>query len=164
MSLINRYNFRLVTPADFPLILAWQSLPHVRKWWEPAEPFTEQKLADPRVRRWIVSTAEGPFAYMQDYTVHGWENHHFSGLPKGSRGIDQFIGELSMTGRGHGPAFILERLQALFEDGVPEVATDPHPDNARAIAAYEKAGFKVFGPPRETPWGRILPMKAGPNA
>jgi len=154
----------MVTPADFGLLTEWLSRPHVREWWDTAEPFSERKLDDPRVRRWIVSTAEGPFAYMQDYTVHGWENHHFFGLPKGSRGIDQFIGKPDMTGKGHGPAFISERLQALFEGGAPVVATDPHPENARAIAAYKKSGFKAFGPPQETPWGKILPMKASPQA
>jgi len=97
---------------------------------------------------------------MQDYTVHGWENHHFFGLPKGSRGIDQFIGEPDMIGKGHGPAFISARVRDLFEEGAPVVATDPHPDNAQAIAAYKKSGFSEFGPPQETPWGRILPMKA----
>ncbi|WP_328590043.1 GNAT family N-acetyltransferase [Roseibium marinum] len=154
----------MVTPADFGLLLEWQSRPHVRMWWSTVEPFSEQKLEDPRVRRWIVSTAECPFAYMQDYTVHGWENHHFSGLPRVSRGIDQFIGEPCMIGNGHGPAFISERLQALFEGGAPVVATDPHPENAHAIAAYKKSGFKEFGPPQETPWGQILPMKASPQA
>ncbi len=162
MTVTNRYDFRMVTPADFDLLLAWQSRPHVREWWGPAEPFSEEKLQDPRVSRWIVSLEEFPFAYIQDYTVHGWENHHFFSLPKGSRGIDQFIGEPSMTGKGHGPAFISERLQALFEGGAPIVATDPHPENARAIAAYKKSGFRIFGAPQETPWGRILPMKTSP--
>ena len=64
-----------------------------------------------------------------------------------------------MIEKGHGSAFIAERLEALFEEGAPVVATDPHPDNARAIAAYKKSGFREFGAPRKTPWGLILPMK-----
>ncbi len=96
---------------------------------------------------------------MQDYTVHGWEDHYFFPLPKGSRGIDQFIGEPDMIEKGHGSAFIAERLKTLFEEGAPVVATDPHPENARAIAAYKRAGFMEFGAPLETRWGPILPMK-----
>ncbi len=95
---------------------------------------------------------------MQDYTVHGWDDHHFAHLPKGSRGIDQFIGAPDMMGLGHGSAFISARLQALFAAGAPVIATDPHPDNARAIAAYRKLGFKSLGPPMDTQWGRILPL------
>lgn len=31
--------------------------------------------------------------------------------------------------------------------------TDPHPENRRAIRAYEKAGFKVASQPMDTRWG-----------
>ncbi|WP_171097086.1 GNAT family N-acetyltransferase [Ruegeria sp. HKCCD7255] len=159
MLIPKRYAFRKMTSADLAMISEWQSHPHVREWWDSNEPSTNKELEDARVRRWIVSLAERPFAYIQDYTVHGWEDHPFYSLPPGSRGIDQFIGEPDMIGRGHGPAFIYEHLKRVFSAGAPVVATDPHPDNARAIAAYHKAGFSVFGEARQTPWGPILPMK-----
>ncbi|MDE0705857.1 MAG: GNAT family N-acetyltransferase [Rhodospirillaceae bacterium] len=159
MTTTDRYAFRKAVAADLGLLREWRLRPHVRAWWDSDEPGDEAALADPRVARWIVSTAGRPFAYMQDYAVHGWEDHPFFRLPRGSRGIDQFIGEPDMIGKGHGPAFIAERLKALFEEGAPMVATDPHPDNARAIAAYKRAGFVAFGAPRETRWGPILPMK-----
>ncbi|WP_210204365.1 GNAT family N-acetyltransferase [Devosia submarina] len=95
---------------------------------------------------------------MQDYTVHSWEDHPFAYLPKGSRGIDQFIGDPEMVGLGHGSAFIAMRVGALFEEGAPVIATDPHPDNLRAIAAYRKVGFEPTGHPQETQWGLTLPM------
>ncbi|MDE2789074.1 MAG: GNAT family N-acetyltransferase [Paracoccaceae bacterium] len=155
----NRYVFRKAAIADLDLLLEWQSRTHVREWWDSDEPGDEEELADPRVTRWIVSLAGHPFAYMQDYTVHGWEDHHFFRLPRGSRGIDQYIGEPNMIEKGHGSAFIIERLKTLFEEGAPVVATDPHPENARAIAAYKRAGFVAFGTPRETRWGPVLPMK-----
>ncbi|MEX0349593.1 MAG: GNAT family N-acetyltransferase [Paracoccaceae bacterium] len=163
MKAINLYQFRKVTKADLGLLATWQSQPHVREWWDSDEPRTEKELADPRVARWIVSTTGRPFAYMQDYTVHGWDDHHFFQLPKGSRGIDQFIGEPDMMGQGHGSAFISERLKTLFAEGAPVIATDPDPTNARAIAAYKKAGFSEFGPARNTPYGLILPMKVTPE-
>jgi len=148
-----------MTSADFEMMTTWQSHPHVREWWASEEPGTVEELVDPRVERWIVSNAGHPFAYIQDYTVHGWDNHHFFDLPTGSRGIDQFIAEEGMIGQGHGPAFISVHLKKLFLAGAPVVATDPDPENVRAIAAYKKSGFEVFGPARQTPWGRILPMR-----
>lgn len=160
MMATNKYNFRKATLDDLDLLEEWRSKPHVRAWWGSAEPYKEEKITDPRVERWIVSTLGRPFAFMQDYTVHGWEDHHFAKLPKGSRGIDQYIGDSEMIGVGHGSAFIGARMQALFDEGVPVIATDPHPDNKRAIAVYKKLGFEPFGPPEETPWGLILPMMA----
>lgn len=65
-----------------------------------------------------------------------------------------------MIGVGHGSAFIGARMRALFDEGVPVIATDPHPANERAIAVYRKLGFEPFGPPQETRWGLILPMLA----
>ncbi len=153
-----RYTFRRARAADLELLLAWQTRPHVREWWGDPEPGKRREFGDPRVARWIVGAAGQPFAYMQDYTVHGWEDHHFYDLPAGSRGIDQFIGEPDMLGKGHGSAFIAQRIRALFDEGAPVIATDPHPDNARAIAAYKKAGFRELRAAEETPWGRVLPM------
>ena len=162
MNTTNRYGFRRATSNDRAMLMAWQALPHVREWWDSDEPNSEEEFADSRVSRWIVTLDEKPFAYIQDYTVHGWEGHHFFDFPHGSRGIDQFIGEADMIGRGHGSAFIAARMKQLFDEGVPVIGTDPHPDNARAIAVYKKVGFQVTGPPMETQWGLILPMQARP--
>jgi aminoglycoside 6'-N-acetyltransferase len=158
----NKYDFRRVTMKDLPTLLQWQSQPHVREWWGSSEPYDQDELSDPRVSRWIVCVNENPFAFTQDYTVHGWGDHHFSRLPKGARGLDQYIGDPDMIGIGHGTAFIAARMQSLFENGVPVLATDPHPDNDRAIAVYKRLGFVPAGEPQETQWGRILPMLARP--
>lgn len=144
--------------SDLTLLMEWQSRPHVREWWGEDEPYDEEEVKDTRVSRWIVEMDYEPFAFMQDYTVHGWDEHHFDQLPNGSRGIDQYIGNPEMIGLGHGSAFIAARVRTLFKAGAPVVATDPHPDNKRAIAAYRKIGFEVSGPPQETEWGLILPM------
>jgi aminoglycoside 6'-N-acetyltransferase len=158
MTSSRNYNFRRATLDDLALLKTWQLNPHVREWWDADEPYTEADLADPRVARWIVSFGTRSIAFMQDYTVHGWEDHHFAYLPRGSRGIDQFIGDPNMVGIGHGSAFIEMRLRAIFDEGAPVIATDPHPDNARAIAVYKKLGFAPSGQPQETEWGLILPM------
>jgi RimJ/RimL family protein N-acetyltransferase len=65
----------------------------------------------------------------------------------------------AVVGRPRGPAFIRRRLEALHAGGAPAGGTDPHPDNARAIAAYRKAGFRVTGGPVDTPWGRSVLMR-----
>jgi aminoglycoside 6'-N-acetyltransferase len=62
--------------------------------------------------------------------------------PAGTRGIDQFIGELDMVDRGHGSAFICTFIDRLLASGTPRIVTDPDPANARAVRAYEKAGFE----------------------
>ncbi len=154
-----QYHFRAATLGDLPLLSHWQAQPHVSRWWDDAPAFDTHDLADPRLSHWIVEYRGTPLGFLQDYAVHGWSNHHFAYLPDGARGIDQFIGEAAILAQGHGPAFVAQRVEALFAAGAPVVATDPHPDNARAIRAYEKAGFACTGGAMETEWGRVLPFE-----
>jgi aminoglycoside 6'-N-acetyltransferase len=160
MRIAGKYEFRQVTIDDLDLLMEWQGHPHVSDWWDSDEPYDREEISDPRVSRWIVSVDNRPFAFMQDYDVHGWEDHHFAHLPDGARGIDQYIGDPEMIGVGHGTAFIGARTQILFDEGAPVIATDPHPDNKRAISVYTKLGFEQSGPPQQTRWGLILPMLA----
>lgn len=157
---MSAYSFRAVTVGDLELLHAWQCEPHVAEWWDSGTPYTADDLRDPRLAMRIVEVGSSPFAFVQDYDVHGWDGHHFAHLPPGSRGMDQFIGTPVMIGRGHGSAFIAQRMDELFAVDAPVLAVDPHPDNARAIAVYRKLGFTVAGKPRQTEWGPILPMEA----
>ena len=154
------YSFRRMTPDDLPLTAAWLVTPEVARWWADADgPGTidEEDLDEPDSRQWIVSLHGRPFAYIQDYDPHAWPGHHFAHLPPGSRGIDQFIGVPELLGGGHGSALIAAHVARLFAEGAPAVGTDPDPANARAIRAYEKAGF-IRGEARDTDWGFCLLM------
>lgn len=152
------YGFRPATLTDLPMLRAWKAAPHVAAWWGESDPFDVDDLATPGFQPWIVSFAGRDFAYLQDYDPGIEADHHFGHLPAGSRGIDQFIGPADMLGQGHGTAIVAQHVAFLFSLGVPVVALDPHPGNARAIRVYEKAGFRVAGPAQETRWGPILPM------
>jgi len=155
-----RYNFRPATSADLPLLREWRSRAHMIQWWgPPEEDDMEEALSDPHTSAWIVELDGRPFAYAQDYDPHAWPDHHFAHLPPGSRGIDQSIGEPDMLGQGHGSAFVRQHVERLFAAGAPAIGTDPHPDNARAIRAYEKAGFTIASDPVETSWGRAILME-----
>lgn len=152
--------FRPVTPADLDRLAFWRARSHVVEWWgaPELEPAAET-FGDKRVAMWIVEHLGRPFAYAQDYPVHAWDDHPFAYLPPGSRGIDHYIGEPEMIGRGHGSAFVRAHCERLLAAGAPAVGTDPHPDNRRAIRAYEKAGFKIVSGPVETLWGRAVLME-----
>ena len=144
------YGFRPMTAADMPMARRWLETPEVQRWWGDADgqvSLLEEDLEDPRMSMWIVSHEGRPFAYIQDYDPRSWDMHHLGDLPPGSRGIDQFIGEPDMIGRGHGSALIRAHVDRLFAAGAPAVGTDPDPENARAIRAYEKAGFTACAKP-----------------
>jgi aminoglycoside 6'-N-acetyltransferase len=154
------YTFHPMTAADLPMLRNWLEEPHVAQWWgNPAEQFALVRgdLDDPGMEQFIVAIGERPLAYLQCYDPRAWPDNGFGAQPAGTRGIDQFIGEPDMIGRGHGSAFMRHFLERLVGSGTPRVVTDPDPANRRAVRAYEKAGFKSTGLV-DTPDGRALLM------
>src|ERR1700704_1464073 len=137
------YEFVPMTSADLLLIRRWLETPHVSEWWhDPAEQFelVSGDLDHPDMAQYIVASDGRPFAYLQCYNLSDW-NTGFGPQPSGTRGLDQFIGEAGMLDRGHGSTFIRTFTEQLLAKGAPCVVIDPDPANARAIRAYEKAGF-----------------------
>jgi aminoglycoside 6'-N-acetyltransferase len=137
------YEFRPMTADDLPLVKRWLAMPHVTQWWGNADEQFELvsgDLSHPAMDQFIVSSDGRPFAYLQCYDLTAW-NSGFGTQPLGARGIDQFIGEPDMVDRGHGSALIRTFTDGLLAAGTPRLVTDPDPTNARAVRAYEKAGF-----------------------
>ena len=148
------FTFRRAVAADLPLLTDWLAAPHLREWFGDWVPELDRQ----DVRSWIVSREGAPLGYIQDYRVGDFDDHPLAALGPEARGIDQFIGPVAQTGQGLGPGFIKAHCARLLAEGAHRVGTDPDPQNARAIRAYEKAGFRRIGPPLQTKWGPALPM------
>lgn len=143
-----RYAFRPVSEADVPRIAGWLAEPHAAAWWN--DPETEiaairDHIDSVSVEPLIVELSGRPIAYLQSYDPHLEDDHPYADQPFGTLGIDLTIGPPEMIGIGHGPAIVRQIVDELFEEGAPRVIIDPHPDNRRAIRAYEKAGFREIG-------------------
>ena len=154
------YEFRRVETADLPLLARWFAEPYVAEWWDDPEHGTDEiaaEMREPWTEPFIVLCEGRPIGYQQCYDPHAEADHPYRDQPVGTRGIDQFIGEPDMVGVGHGSAFIRAFVARLFAAGAPRVVTDPDPRNARAIRAYEKAGF-VRLEQRATVFGDVLLM------
>ncbi len=141
--------FRALLGPDLPLIRHWLGQPHVTRWWGPAD----GELAKIRahldkpdgVECFLFSLGARPAGYLQCYRPADWPEGPFGPQPPDVRGLDLFIGEAELLGRGLGTRVIRQFLDGLFAAGVPRVLIDPDPANARAIRSYEKAGFRAFG-------------------
>jgi aminoglycoside 6'-N-acetyltransferase len=154
-----QYAFREMTADDLPMIKRWLAAPHVREWWgDPAEQYAlvSGDLDEPAMDQYIVSTDGRAFGYLQCYDLTAW-NSGFGAQPKGTRGIDLFIGEIDMIMGGHGSAMIRAFVDERLAGGAPRIVTDPDPNNVRALRAYEKAGFARVGMV-DTPDGPSLLM------
>ena len=102
------YVFRPMSASDLPTIKRWLETPHVSEWWhDPAEQFelVSGDLDHPDMVQFIVTADGRAFAYLQCYNLGTWDTG-FGQQPDGTRGLDQFIGEADMVGRGHGSGFV----------------------------------------------------------
>jgi aminoglycoside 6'-N-acetyltransferase len=135
--------FRPLTPADYPLMFHWLSMPHVREWWDDSDDTVEKVAAhygryEEGLERFILVDLTGgrekPIGYFQLYTA-----------PEGAVGIDQFIGDESYLNRGIGTLAVRHFVKMIVRKYKPSaVILDPSPANRRAIRCYEKAGFRYY--------------------
>jgi len=134
-----------------PLLTRWLSDPRVYEFYMSADdPRSEDDvrhefLAEDFVQRFIVQRNGEPIGYLQFYRWRAWPEAAETlgaGTDEGAFGIDLFIGEPSVIGRGVGTRVVslacayLER-----EHGASAVVLATETTNHRAQRAYEKAGF-----------------------
>jgi len=127
-------SFRPVEPADFPLLLAWLARPHVRAWWDDGDDTLEKVVAHyggAGAARFLALQGGAAIGYIQYYRADA-----------GEVGVDMFIGEPDLVGRGVGTSMLCAFLGLVAQREHPRtVIVDPDPRNGRAIRCYTKAGF-----------------------
>ena len=157
------YVFRPMSAGDLSMVQRWLETPEVARWWgQPDEQYAlvSGDLDHPDMDQFIVAIGKQKFGYIQSYPLSTW-NQGFGSQPPATRGIDQFIGDPDMIGRGYGSGFIRQFVDTLLGQGIPRVVTDPDPENVRAVRAYAKAGFRSERL-IETPDGPALLMVRDP--
>lgn len=151
---MSSFRFRPLLHSDLPLLHRWLCGPHVARW------FGQKSLAE--VEEEYGGYLDGvepvyPFVAVyegRDVGMMCWE--HFGDFPQmaalygvsdpDATNCDVLLGDRELAHRGLGPAMIRTFLeQIVFAD--PRSTTsiiDPHTDNASAIRAYEKAGYRFL--------------------
>jgi RimJ/RimL family protein N-acetyltransferase len=136
------FEFKPLSPHDFPLMLEWLSKEQVKEWWNDGDDTIEKVArhygADDQTARFILletdAGGEKPIGYFQYYFDES-----------NSIGIDQFIGEKDYINRGLGTRAIKQFVEMIARRHQPtQIILDPSPENKRAIRCYEKVGFKHY--------------------
>jgi len=144
--------FRPVTAADLPVLAEWVARPHWQEWWgDPArEVALIRDMLEGRdtTRPFIFSQNGRDMGYIQvwvvaDQRVEPWltEAPWLTDLPDDAVGVDLSVAEAGATGRGLGSRALAEFVAMLRAEGRRTIVIDPDRANARAVRAYEKAGF-----------------------
>lgn len=140
---------------DYNLFVRWRNAPHVAAWWntddDPVPMTLHHAMAEygPHTDAWVhrcfITVGGRPIGYLQFYP---WSSEPDEALDMGipdpatSFGLDIFIGEPGMVGRGLGARAVALVSRYLFDaEGASNVALLTPVGNDRAHRAYEKAGF-----------------------
>ena len=128
----------------------WLQAPHVREFWDDGDRTPEQVWArylDEPEDSWVFTLDGRPAGYIQIYPVDAESKFAAHRAAVGETwGIDLFIGETGLLGRGYAVGVIeafLHHLKALHP-ALSRVLIDPETRNARAIHVYGKAGFALL--------------------
>jgi aminoglycoside 6'-N-acetyltransferase len=143
------------TADDIDRLEGWFADPEVYRWWG-GRPLSREDVAAkyigrrcPRVESFIVELQGQPIGYIQ---------YHLEG--PGDAGLDMMLLPES-RGQGLGPKAARMLLAHLASArGWTDITVDPAIDNARAIRAWEKAGFVVEREWPDHPDGPALLMRS----
>ncbi|WP_309084223.1 GNAT family N-acetyltransferase [Chelativorans sp.] len=145
--------FEPVTAADLPMLQHWLEEPHMREWWgDPEEEigFIRAMVEGQDTTRPFIIMMDGePVGYIQYWFIghhqnEEWTNDHpwLLELPSETVGVDLSLGDGAKLSQGIGSRALAAFARKLIEEGFRTIIIDPDRDNARAIRAYTKAGFR----------------------
>jgi aminoglycoside 6'-N-acetyltransferase len=152
---VREIGFRPLRRDDLGLMYDWLRREHVRRWWDEHESYesvAEHYLPSIEGRRpvdlYLILLDGRPVGFIQSYLLA--DHPDFAalvGLGAGAAGVDLFVGEEELIGKGLGT----EVLRAFVRDVVfaePQTTAciaDPDVRNTASIRAFEKAGFRRVG-------------------
>ena len=145
--------FRVMEMDDLRLLHEWLQRPHVRRWWSKHE--TYQEVVDsysPAIEGsdptdlYFVLLAGREIGFIETYLVADYPEYaSLVGRGEGTAGVDLFIADRTLTGKGIGSE-ILRRFvsQIVFADATTRrCVAGPEAANVASVRAFEKAGFRV---------------------
>ncbi len=147
--------FRRLERRDLPLLSHWLGSPHVATWWrDDCDPASVEAAYAPRLdgrdptEVFVVEADGEPIGVIQRYRIADypeWERSVAAGgAPGPAAGLDYFIGDETLTGRGLGGRIIAgfaEDTWRRYPD-VAAIVVAVQQANRRSWRALEKAGFE----------------------
>jgi aminoglycoside 6'-N-acetyltransferase len=131
---------------DAGLLRRWLHAPHVSRWWGDPQRELAAVLEPPTGGAHALILADGlPVGYLrwQPAPRTELEEAGLSDIPEGAIDIDLLIGEPERIGRGVGSAALRLALAHIRDQrGAPLVMICASVENAPALCACEKAGFR----------------------
>lgn len=147
-----KITIRELEKQDAKLLLKWLSDPQVLEYYEGRDYSFDAQMVNDKFytlnlskTRCIIEYCDRPIGYLQFYPLDEEDcvEYGYEISSEVFYGTDQFIGETQYWNKGIGTHLMKEIIAYLIlEKNAQKIVIDPHCRNVRAIACYEKSGFK----------------------
>jgi RimJ/RimL family protein N-acetyltransferase len=138
---------------DLALLHEWLQRPHVQRWWSECETYEEVvdhylpaiEGTDP-TDHYIVSLDGRPMGFVETYVVSDHPDYAWLvGADPGAAGVDLFIAEEDLTGRGIGTELLRRFVSEVVfaRQATTHCIAEPESENKASVRAFEKAGFRI---------------------
>ncbi len=149
----NKIIFKALDFSDIPLMHYWFNMPHVQKFYSLRSWTEDEVLAkltpyisgDKPVSGFVILLDANPIGYLQSYEVsdYPWSNQNLpEEIVKGAIGVDLFIGDERLLGKGLGQQIIQTFIETRVCPQYQYCIVDPDMNNVPAIRCYERLKFK----------------------
>jgi aminoglycoside 6'-N-acetyltransferase len=138
-------------PDDVALLVQWDRDPDVAaalggagaEWYD----WPTELARDVAWRELLIAEEDGrPIGFVQLADAHEEESHYWGEVDPGTWTVDIWIGSPDDRGRGLGADIMRRAIDRNFEThGATAILIDPRVTNQRAIAFYERLGFRAVG-------------------
>jgi len=151
-------SFRPLAETDLPQMQAWLATDHVAEWYPiddvPRPPldlvrrhYLPMIRGEEPTHPFLILLDGAPIGYIQAYLIRDHPQYAEAvRVAEGAAGVDLFIGDATHVHRSLGPQILLRFLrEVVFRTlGASECIIGPQPQNAAAIRAYKKTGFRYL--------------------
>jgi aminoglycoside 6'-N-acetyltransferase len=145
--------FRAMEMGDLPLMHEWLQRPHVRRWWRKGETYEQVvDIYSPAIEGWdptdlyFVLLDGREIGFIQTYLVMDYPEYaSLIGVGEGTAGVDLFIADPALTGRGIGSEILRRFVSRIIfaSETTRRCVAGPEAANVASTRAFEKAGFRV---------------------
>lgn len=142
---------RELEKSDELTLVSWLSNPSLLQYYEGRdrphnlEMVRDSYYVEDEENRCIIEYKGRPIGYIQFYLLDEASRKEYGYSQKNEKiyGMDQFIGEIDYWNKGIGKKLVKSMLGYLVHhEEADRIVMDPQAWNMRAIACYEKCGFK----------------------
>lgn len=145
-------DIRPLVREDFACIVAWQSMPHVKRWWNDEvrsvrdieQHYGAALDGSERMRLWVVAVNGRPCGFLQDYRIGDHPEFALLTAKPDAIGVDYLIGDPNLVGRGAGTRILWQFLTEHVAPGHPGADTffaAPDHRNIASLRMLAKVGF-----------------------